>query len=112
MKKYWRWIVFGVVALVLVIALVLVGANKKLRQQIQILLMEKFTRNQVKDLEEQATVIRTKAENNEIEGQEAEAQAQKLDNQIKDKKDSLKKGLENKGMSADEISDRFNNLRI
>ena len=93
MKQWGRWIWFGAVALVLIIVLVFVGANKKLRQQIEALLLERFVKNKVNDLEDKAIVIKTRAEMNEISAKEAEEKAGLLDKKIKEQKSKLEKGL-------------------
>lgn len=112
MKKYGRWIWFGIVAVVLLVVLIVVGANQSLRRKVEALLLERFVRNKVKDLEDKATVIKTKATMNEGDAKEAEAKAAELDKQIAEEKRKLQQGLAERGLSADEISNRFNNLNI
>lgn len=112
MKKYGRWIAFGVVAVGLIALLILVGANKKLRQKVEALLLERLIKNKVQDLKEKAAVAKSKAEAGKISAEEAEHVANEAEKAISEQKENLQKKLETKGMSADEIADRFNNLRI
>lgn len=112
MKKYLRWIVFGLVAIVLIVLLLLVGANKKLRQHIESLLLERFVKNKVRDLEDEAATAIAKAKMGRTSAKEAEKIASDTEKKIEKQKADLQEKLENRGMSADEISNRFNNLRI
>jgi uncharacterized membrane protein YcjF (UPF0283 family) len=111
-KKYARWIGFGVVAVGLITLFVLVGLNDKLRKRIEALLLERLVKNKVQDLKEQAAVAKSKAEAGKISAEEAEQVAKNTEEAISKQKENLQKKLETKGMSADEIADRFNNLRI
>ncbi|MCK5601180.1 hypothetical protein KAR91_04900 [Candidatus Pacearchaeota archaeon] len=112
MKKYGRWIVFGLVAIGLIVLLLLVGVNKNLRQKIKALLLERLVKNKVNDLNEEAAVAKSKAESGKISAEEAENVAKEKEEAISKQKENLQKKLETKGMSADEIANRFNNLRI
>jgi len=111
-KKSLRWVIFGVIAVGLVALLLLVGANKKLRQRVEALLLERFIKNKVKDLEDKAAVVKAQAEVGKTNAEEAEKVAKETEEAIKKQKTDLQKKLEDRGLSADEISTRFNNLRI
>lgn len=110
MKKYGRWIVFGVVALGLLALMLLVGANTKLRQRIEALLLERFVKNKVNDLKEKAARAQAKAEAGTIKAEEAEQVANDAEVAISRQKENLQKKYEDQGMSADEISNRINNI--
>ncbi len=110
--QYIRWIAFGVVAVGIIVVLVLFGLNRKLRQQLEALLLEKLVKTKVRNLEDQALVIKTQAGRNQIDAATAESEAAKLEAKIKAEKDQLKSKLETKGLAADDISNRLNNLRI
>lgn len=112
MSSTWRWILFGVLALLAIVGLVLLGANKKLRQRISGLLLERFIKNKVSDLKEKAVKVQTLAEQNKIDAKEAEQQAKEIEEAIEGQKEALQQGLEKRGLDADEISNRFNNLSI
>ena len=79
MKKYWRWILFAIIAIVLIAAWIALSANKGLRQKIEGLLLERFVRNKVEDLKEQAVAAETKAKAGEIDAAEAEEIKKKLE---------------------------------
>lgn len=112
MQKYIRWIIFGVVALGLIVLIVVVGLNKDLRQKVEALLLEKFVRNKVADLRDKATAAKTKADAGKISAEQAEQVAADTEKAISEQKDGLQQGLEQRGLSADEIANRFNNLSI
>lgn len=112
MKKYGRWVVFGVVATGLIALLLLVGANKKLRQKVTALLLERFVKNKVSDLKEKAAHAQAKAEAGTIKAEEAEQVAKNTEEAISKQKENLQKKYEDQGMSANEISDRFNNISL
>jgi hypothetical protein len=111
-KKYGRWIIFGVVAVGLIALLLLVGANKKLRQRVTALLLERFVKNKVSDLKEKAAHAQAKAEAGTIKAEEAEQVAKDTEEAISKQKGNLQKKYEDQGMSADEISNRFNTISI
>lgn len=110
--KYGRWIVFGVVAIGLIALLIFLGANKKLRDQIQALLAEKLLNNKVRDLQDQASKVQAQADAGKIKADEALAAAKSVEEDIKKHKLLLQQQYEAQGLSADEISNRFNNLRL
>lgn len=112
MKKYGRWVVFSVVAAGLITLLVFIGVNKKLRQRVTALLLERFVKNKVSDLKEQAAHAQAKAEAGIIKAEEAEQVAKNMGEAISKQKENLQKKYEDQGMSADEISNRFNNINI
>lgn len=112
MKKYIRWVVFGLVAVGLIVLLVLIGANKKLRQRVEALLLERLVRNKVRDLQDKAAHAKAQAEAGKIKAEEAEQIANETGEAIKKQKEDLQKKYESRGMDADEISNRFNNLDI
>jgi len=112
MKSYIRWIIFGVIALGIIALLVLVGLNTKLRQQLVALLLEQKTKNEIADLQEQAIVVKTKADIDKLNADQLHALAKKNEEAISKKKEALQKTYESKGMSADEIATRFRNLSI
>lgn len=112
MKKYIRWIIFGLIAVGLIAILLLIGANEKLRKKVTALLLEKFIQNKVKDLQEKAAYAKAQAEAGKIKAEEAEKIAQETGEIISKQKEDLQKKYENQGMNANEISDRFNHLDI
>ena len=112
MKKYWRWIVFGVVAMGLIALWLLLGMNKKFRQKIEALLLERKIKTEIQDLREKAAATKVRAENSEINAEEAEKEAKAIEEAIQKQKAILEEGLKVRGLSADEIANRFNNLDI
>ncbi len=112
MKKYVRWVIFGLVAVGLIVLLILVGANKKLRQKVEALLLERLVRNKVRDLEDKAAHAQAQAEAGKIKAEEAEQVAKETGEAISKQREDLQKKYESQGMDADEISNRFNNLDI
>lgn len=112
MKKYARWVIFGLVAIGLIVLLVLIGANKKLRQRIEALLLERFVKNKVRDLQDKAAHTEAQAEAGKIKAEEAEKVARETGEAISKQKKDLQKKYESQGINADEISNRFNNLDI
>ena len=112
MKKYWRWIVFGAVAVGLIALWLLLSSNKKLRQKIEALILERFITNKVSDIKDQAANVRAKGETNEESAHEAEQEAADLEKQIEEQKKKLEEGLKSRGHSAEDISNRINNLNI
>lgn len=110
MKKYGRWIIFGVVAVGLLVLLLLVGANEKLRQRVTALLLERFVKNKVSDLKDKAAHAQAQAEAGKMKAEEAEQVAKDTEEAISRQKENLQKKYEDQGMSADEISTRINNI--
>ena len=111
MNKYLRWSVFGLVAAGLVI-LWLLSKNKDARKKVEALLLERLIKNKVSDLKDKATAAQIQAQNGKIKADEAEKIAKQVEGKIIEHKQELEKKLESKGLSADEISDRFNNLSL
>lgn len=111
-KKYIRWIIFGLIASILLLLIVLVGANKKLRRQISLLLQEQLIKTKIKDLQDQAIIVKHRASNNEVSAEKMEEAANKINGEILKQKQKLEKDMVIRGLSANEISNRFNNLRI
>jgi len=111
-KKYVRWVVFGLIAVGLIVLLVLVGANEKLRKRVTALLLERLVQNKVKDLQDKAATAKAQAEAGKIKAEEAEKIAKETGEAISKQKGDLQKKYESQGMDADEISDRFNHLDI
>ena len=112
MKKYWRWILFGLLIVGLILLWLVVGANKRLRQRVEALILEKFVKNKVQDLKEKAAAVKARADLTKEQAEAAENTAKEIETEISKQKETLQKGLENRGMDATEISNRFNNLRI
>ena len=110
--KYIRWIFFGLIAIVLIVLLILVSANKKLRQKVEVLLLERFVKNKVKDLEDKASNASIKAKIGKMEAEKAEEIAEVTHIKILKQKKDLQEKLEHRGLTSDEISTRFNNLSI
>ena len=100
------------VAVGLIVLLVLVGANKKLRQKVEALLLERLVKNKIRDLEDKAAQVTAAAEAEEMSAKAAEETATELKQEISKQKEALQSKLELRGMNADEISTRFNRLRI
>jgi len=111
-KKYSRWLLFGILAIGLIILLFLFGINKNLRIQLEALLLEKFVSNKVSDLKEKAARAQTKAEAGVISAEEAESIAKSIEEAIIRQKEDLQKKYEEQGMAADDISTRINNLHV
>jgi len=112
MKQYLRWIIFGLVAVGIIILLVLVGANTKLRQQLTAFLLEQKTKTEIAGLKDKAIVAKTKADAGKLDAEQAEQVANETGKAIFKKKETLQKSYESKGMDADEIANRFNNLGV
>jgi hypothetical protein len=112
MKQYWRWIVFGVIAIGIIVLLVLVGANQKLRQQLVALLLEQKVKTEIAGLKDKAIIAKTKADSGKIEAEEAEQVANETEEAISKKKETLQKKYESDGLDTDEIANRFNNLGV
>jgi len=111
-KRYWKWIAFGLVAIGLLVLWLLVASNKNLRQRVEVLLLEKFVRNKVQGLQDEAAAANALAASNEKGAQEAAKRAKELEAAISEQKQSLQSGLESRGLNADEIANRFRNLNI
>jgi hypothetical protein len=90
----------------------LFSANKKLRNKLNLLLQEKLIKTKIKNLQDQAIIIKHKAEINEISAEEAEGEANKVEHEILIQKKKLEDRMTSNGLNADEISNRFNNLSI
>lgn len=112
MKKYGRWIIFGLVAIGIIILLVLLGTNKEMRQRLTALLLERKVKNRIEDLRENAANIKAKAEANQISAEKADQIAKEAEQAISEQKKALQEGLEKRGLNADEIADRFRHLSI
>lgn len=110
--KYWRWIVFGLVAIAIIVLWLLVGANKNLRQRIESLLLERLVKNKVQDLRDRATTIKAQADSNQMDAKKAQQAASAIEQAIAKQKAALQGGLESRGLNAQEIADRFSKLRI
>jgi DNA-directed RNA polymerase specialized sigma24 family protein len=111
-KKYGRWILFGLVAVGIIVLLILGGVNKDLRQRLTALLLERKVKNKIQDLKEEAAASRAKAEASEISAEEAEQVATATEEAISEQKKALEMGLEERGLNADEIADRFGRLGV
>ena len=112
MKKYGRWIVFGLLAVGIVVLLLVVGANKNLRQKLIALLLEKKVKTEISNLKDKATAAKTLADAGKMDAKEAEAEAAAAEEAISKQKKDLEKGLEKRGFNADEITDRLRNLSV
>lgn len=112
MKKYGRWIIFGVVAVGIIALLLLVGINGNLRRKLEILLLELQIKTKVANIKEKAAATKAKAEANEISAVEIEKEAKATEEAISKQKEALQKGLEKRGLNADEIADRLGNLGV
>ena len=107
-----RWIIYGLVAIVVIALLLLVGSNKNLRQRLTALLLERKVKTSIQGLQEQAAAAKAKAEANQISAQEAEDVIKAAEEAISRQKQELQAGLADGGLNAQEIADRFRNLRI
>ena len=112
MKQYWRWIIFGLVAVGIIALLLFAGANKKLRQRLMALLLERKVKTEIQNLRDKAASAKAKADSDKIDAEEAEQIASTTDKEIAEKKQSLQKGLEERGLDAAEIADRFRSLGV
>ena len=112
MKKYGRWIVFGLLAVGVIILLLVVGANEKLRKRLTALLIQEKAKTEINNLKDKATVAKTKADSGKITAEEAEKEAKAAEEAISKQKQALQQGLEKKGLSADEIADSFTRLGV
>lgn len=110
--KYVRWIVFGLIAAVIVVLWILLGSNKKLRQQIEALLLERLVKNKIQDLRDRAVEIKAKADANQIDAEKAKQEASAIEQEISEHKDALQMDLESRGLDAKEIADRFRKLNL
>jgi ABC-type lipoprotein release transport system permease subunit len=112
MKNYLRWATFGLVAVGIIALLLLLGANKNLRQRLTALLLEKKVKTEIQGLQEQAANARAKAQANQISAEAAEATAKATEEAISKQKQALQAGLEQRGANAEEIASRFRNLGV
>ena len=112
MKKYLRWTAAGIVVVALLVLLVFVGINSNLRNKITQLLAELKFKNVISDLKEQAANIRAKADADSTKAAEAEGIAKEIEVKIITKKKELSEDLAGRGMSTDEIAERFRKLSI
>ena len=110
--NYIRWIIFGLVALGIIVLLVLCGANKNLRERLVALLLERKVKTAIQGLQDQAATSKAKAQANQMSAEEAEVAAKVVADAIAKQKQSLQTGYEQKGMTSDEIAERFRNLGI
>ena len=112
MKKHLRWIGFGVLAVGVIVLLLVVGANKNLRQRLTALLLERKVKTEIQDSRDKAAAAKAKAEANKLGAEEAEKIAKESEEAISKQKEALQAGLEERGLNADEIADRFRNLGV
>jgi len=112
LKKYWRWIVFGLVAIGLIVLWLLVSSNKSLRQKLEVMLLERFVKNKVDGLEDQASAAKALAESGASDAAAAEATARQLAVAVAQQKATLQQGLESRGLDADQIAERFRNINF
>jgi len=110
--KYWRWIVFGLVAIAIIALWVLVGVNKNLRQRMEALLLERLVRNRVQDLRDKAADVKAQADANKIDAEKAQQEAAAIEKAISEQKAALQSGYESRGVNAEEIADRFRRLNL
>ena len=110
--KYWRWIVFGLVAIAIIALWVLVGVNKNLRQRMEALLLERLVKNKVQDLKDKAAGVKAQADSNKIDAEKAQQEAAAIEKAISEQKTALQAGLESRGLDANEIADRFRRLNL
>ena len=110
LKKHWRWVAFGLVAIGIIALWLLVSANKSLRQKLEVMLLERFVKNKVDDLEDKASAAKALANSGADGAANAEADAKKLSDQIAQQKTTLQQGLQQRGLDADQIAERFRNL--
>ena len=82
MKRYWRWIVFGLVAVGVLTLLLLVGSNKKLRQKLTALLIQEKAKTEINNLKDKAIVAKTRADSGKISAEEAENEANSAEEAI------------------------------
>jgi len=111
-KNYARWVVYGLLAVGVIVLLLVVGVNKDLRQRLTALLLERKVKTEIQSLQEKAAIAKAKAQANQISAEEAEKASKAADEAISKQKQALQAGLEQKGMSADEIANRFRNLGV
>ena len=112
MKKYGRWIIFGLVAAGIIALLLLVGLNSDLKKKLSSLLLEKKIKTKIQNLRDKAAAAKIKADAGKVSAEEAENTAKETEEAISKQKEVLQKGLEKEGLNADEIVDRFRNLGI
>ena len=112
MKRYLRWVVFGLIAVGLIALLVVFGANAKLREKMLRLMLELKVKTSIQDLKEKAATASAKAKDDSDEGVEAEKAAKEAEAKVSQKKEELRVQLTERGLSADEIADRFRKLDI
>ena len=112
MKNYGRWIVFGLVAAGIIALLLLVGANKNLRERLVALLLERKVKTAIQGLQDQASTAKARAQANQLSAEEAEKAAKVVADAIASQKQALQAGYEQQGLTANEIAERFTNLNI
>ena len=112
MKPSLRWIGFGLLAVGIIALLLVFGANKKLRQKLTALLLEKKIKTEISNLKDTAIIAKAKADANKISAEEAEQVSKAADEAISKQKTALQEGLKKKGLTADEITDRFKSLGV
>jgi hypothetical protein len=112
MKNYLRWVAFGLVAVGLIALLLLLGANKDLRQKLVALLLEKKVKTEIQGLQEQAADARAKGRANQISAEAAEAAVKTAEEAILRKKQALQAKLTQGGANAEEIAARLRNLGV
>ena len=112
MKKYWRWIVFGVVAIGIIALLLFIGANKDLRQRLTALLLERKVKTEIQNTRDKAAAAKAKADTNQISAEEAADVAKQSEEAIAKQKTALQQGLKARGLNAGEIANRFTSLGV
>lgn len=112
MKKYGRWIIFGIIAVGIIALLIFVGVNKNLRQRLAALLLERKVKTEIQNLRDKAVDAKARADANRIDAEEAEQIAKETGEAISKQKKALEEGFKKRGLSADEIADRFRNLGV
>lgn len=112
MKQYGRWIIFGLIAIGVIILLVVLGVNKDLRQKLTALLLERKVKTTIQGLQDQAADARAKAQANQMSAEDAEKAAKAAEAAIVQQKQALQAGFESRGLNAEEIADRFKRLGV
>jgi len=112
LKIHWKWAIFGLFALLLLVVLVLVSMNDQLRGKVQKLIFENKLKTLIQSLKIKAAAALESAKVNKQAAQDAIDSAKDINSRIGVHKRALKSHYKDRGVSTNEISDRFNNLNL
>ena len=111
-RVHWKWTMYCILAFLLLVVLILVSVNSELRGKVQRLLFENKLKTLIQSLKVKAAASIASAKVNKQAAQDAIDSAKDINSRIGVHKRALKSHYKDQGLTANEISDRFNNLNM